>query len=334
MASTTRVILITGFLGSGKTTLLNRLVADVPKSKKLVVLLNEFGEVGVDGALLEGTDLDVMEISKGSIFCVCVKTDFIRGLHELATTLNPDYLLIEATGAANPESLRRDLNLPIFKGRFELAEQICLIDALNFTEQYEIFSSVEKQIASSTIFIINKTDLAGPETILEIRGLIAKHHPDPKVFEAEYSRLDPAVFFPDDSLKAEDSTADEAPVSEEDLEKFIDQLLESPSQDMSPPDILVSAVYEWRGANVDDFRSAMKMLPEKIVRAKGLINTGSGIQLFSLTMGRWELIPGPSDNTAPNVVNKVVFIAAPAAMNSVEEWADAHPDFTHYNMDY
>jgi G3E family GTPase len=104
MAETTKVFLITGFLGSGKTTLLNRIIARFPKDKKLTILMNEFGEIGIDGTLVEGDDIDMMEISRGSIFCVCVKTDFIKGLYELNTKIKPDILLMESTGVANPET--------------------------------------------------------------------------------------------------------------------------------------------------------------------------------------------------------------------------------------
>ena len=97
MNETTKVLLITGFLGSGKTTFLNRLINNFPKDLKLTILMNEFGEIGIDGTLVEGDDIDMMEISKGSIFCVCVKTDFIKGLYELNTKVQPDVLLIEST---------------------------------------------------------------------------------------------------------------------------------------------------------------------------------------------------------------------------------------------
>ena len=114
----TRVYLITGFLGSGKTTFLNRIIERFPKNRKLTILMNEFGEIGIDGTLVEGDDIDMMEISRGSIFCVCVKTDFIKGLYELVTKVKPDVLIIESTGVANPSDLKRDLQLPIFGKRF------------------------------------------------------------------------------------------------------------------------------------------------------------------------------------------------------------------------
>ncbi|MBU0463375.1 MAG: hypothetical protein KKE12_07165, partial [Proteobacteria bacterium] len=172
MGGFTHVTLITGFLGSGKTTFLNRIIKTFPADLKLMILMNEFGEIGLDGSLIEGDDFDILEISKGSIFCVCVKTDFIRSLNEIAQSIKPDVLIVESTGVANPSDLKKDLNLSIFQNRFKLSEQICIIDADCFEDAYNTFVSVEKQIASSTLFIINKMDLSTPQTILNIKNII------------------------------------------------------------------------------------------------------------------------------------------------------------------
>ena len=169
MGGTTHVTLITGFLGSGKTTFLNRIIQIFPENLKLMILMNEFGEIGLDGTLIEGDDFDILEISKGSIFCVCVKTEFIRSLNEIAQSIKPDVLIVESTGVANPSDLKKDLNLSIFQNRFKLSEQICIIDADCFEDAYNAFVSVEKQIASSTLFIINKKDLASPRQISRIK---------------------------------------------------------------------------------------------------------------------------------------------------------------------
>jgi len=177
LSGITRVYLITGFLGSGKTTFLNRILETFPKDKKLTLLVNEFGEIGVDGILVEGDEIDMMEISKGSIFCVCVKTDFIKGLYELNSRVQPDVLLIESTGVANPSDLKKDLKLSIFNDRFHFMEQFCVIDAVHFIEAYNVYASLEKQIASSSVFIINKIDLASPEAIEEIKKIIGQFHP-------------------------------------------------------------------------------------------------------------------------------------------------------------
>ena len=186
MAEITRLFLITGFLGSGKTTFLNRIIAQFPKDKKLTILMNEFGEIGIDGTLVEGDAIDMLEISRGSIFCVCVKTDFIKGLYELNTKVKPDILLMESTGVANPSDLKRDLQLPIFNNRFQFEEQFCLLDAVHFQDAFEVYASLEKQIASSTVFIINKVDLASSESIAKIKQTVAEFHPDPLFFETTY----------------------------------------------------------------------------------------------------------------------------------------------------
>ena len=71
--------------------------------RRIAVLVNEFGEIGLDGALIHGKDFDLLEISRGSIFCVCVKTDFIRALHEVANRIRPDLLIMESTGRSRPD---------------------------------------------------------------------------------------------------------------------------------------------------------------------------------------------------------------------------------------
>jgi len=183
MSGITDVYLISGFLGSGKTTFLNRVIQGFPGDRKLMILMNEFGDMGVDGSLVENEDLSMLEISKGSIFCVCVKTDFIKGLMNIAQNIQPDVLIIEATGVANPSDLKRDLKLSFFQDRFYLKEQFCLIDAANFKDAYDTFTSVEKQLESATVFIINKIDEADDKIIQKVKQIVRKHHPNPDFFE-------------------------------------------------------------------------------------------------------------------------------------------------------
>ena len=195
MSDVTQVYLITGFLGSGKTTFLNRIISRFPKEKKLTILVNEFGEIGVDGTLVEGDEIDTMEISKGSIFCVCVKTDFIKGLYELNTTVQPDVLIIESTGVANPSDLKKDLELPIFNQRFRFTEQFCVIDAAHFLDAHEVYASLDKQIATSTVFIINKTDAASAELIEKTKEVVRQFHPSPLFFDTTYAKIPLERFF-------------------------------------------------------------------------------------------------------------------------------------------
>jgi G3E family GTPase len=322
MSEFTRVYLITGFLGSGKTTLLNRIIKRFPKDKKLTILMNEFGEIGIDGTLIEGEDIDMLEISRGSIFCVCVKTDFIKGLYELKDKVKPDVLLIESTGVANPSDLKRDLKLPIFNDRFQFMEQFCLVDAAHFLDAYEAYASIEKQIASSSVFVINKTDLASSEKVKEVKALIRRFHPEPIFYETTFADIPfERFFFEDAPLSApERAEMGTRPVmSSEELEKYIDELLDSPDLEITPPDRLVSVTYQWRGNDLEEVKSMAQRLPKAVLRAKGFVEEKGVTYLFSYVMGDWTVEPSQIPKDRIHHKNVLVFIAPPESMEGIEQ---------------
>ncbi len=330
MGDRTNVFLITGFLGSGKTTFLNRIIKTFPKDRKLMILMNEFGELGVDGPLVQGEDLDILEISKGSIFCVCVKTDFIKGLNQIAKDIQPDVLLIESTGVANPTDLKRDLTLPFFNNRFKMADQFCVIDAVHFEDEYEVFSSVEKQIASSTVFIINKVDMAAPEQIQKVKELVNRHHPDPVFFETTYADFPFEPFF--FQGLAASSTADIGGpgrfLTSEELEQSIEQLLADPQREITPPDRLLSAIYSWKGADLEGFKALAGKLPQAVVRSKGFISAdGKTTYLFSWVMGQWTVEETHLPPDRIHLLNRVVFIGPPEVMPQLRTVSAGNPEF-------
>jgi G3E family GTPase len=328
MAESTKVFLITGFLGSGKTTFLNRIIARFPKDKKLTILMNEFGEIGIDGTLIEGDAIDMMEISRGSIFCVCVKTDFIKGLYELNTKVKPDILLMESTGVANPSDLKRDLQLPIFNNRFQFKEQFCILDAVHFQDAFEVYASLEKQITSSTVFIINKVDLATPESIDKIKQTVSGFHPDPIFFETTYSDIPLEQFLfeelqeKDEKLPADHDESENKILSAAELETFIDDLLDQPDLEITPPDALVSVTYQWTGDDLSQIEVMADSLPSSVVRAKGFIEAAGNIYIFSYVMGDWSIEdPGiPAENIKHK--NMVVFIGPIDTMDGIDKAAE------------
>ncbi|MCL6557650.1 MAG: GTP-binding protein [Firmicutes bacterium] len=319
MADKIDVYLITGFLGSGKTTFLNRLFSQFPRELKLMVLMNEFGEIGVDGTLVSSEDLDILEISKGSIFCACVKTDFIKGLYEIVHKIKPDVLLIESTGVANPADLQKDLSLPIFNDSFRLKEQFCIIDAAHFLDEFGVFASVERQISSSSRFIINKIDLASKEQIEEIKSLVREHHPDPKFYETTYTDVDFADLLLLDRLQ-EQAGAGSIPgqMTEEELEEYVEDLLNDPNAELTPPDILMSATFLWKGGDLAEIGEFTGQLPRGVVRAKGFLRAGQGFVLYNYVMGRYEM-EDYGGSVKKNQENVLVFIAPPRVMPLVEE---------------
>ncbi|MGB9802861.1 CobW family GTP-binding protein [Desulfofundulus sp.] len=318
MAESTDVYLITGFLGSGKTTFLNRFICQFPKDRKLMILMNEFGEIGVDGTLVAGQDLDILEISKGSIFCACVKTDFIKGLYEIAQKIKPDILLIESTGVANPVDLKKDLNLPIFKGCFRFKEQFCIIDAANFLDAFQVYASVEKQISSSTRFIINKIDLASREQVEEIKNLVKKYHPAPHFYEATYADINVAELLSLDQPLEGARYELGRPMSEEELERYVEELLSDIHESLTPPDPLMSASFFWKGGTRSDLLEMTVRLPREVLRVKGFVQIEDRLHLYNYVMGQCT-IEMQDVPVKENQINVLVLIAPPQIMPAVEK---------------
>ncbi len=155
-------ILITGFLGAGKTTLLQRLILHY-EALRTVVLINEFGKIGIDGALLPGGNYEKVELNRGSLFCICIRTDFIAEVERIATELKPDVLLIEATGIADTSEMEKMLALPNLRDHISLKACICLVDCVNFLKIKDNLKAPVAQVRSADIVLLNKIDLVTTE---------------------------------------------------------------------------------------------------------------------------------------------------------------------------
>lgn len=182
-----RLYLITGFLGAGKTTFLKNFIKEF-SGERIHLIVNEFGKEGVDGRILDELGMVLDEINNGSIFCSC-RLDKFEEVLEKALVRQPDVIIIEASGLSNPTNVRKILDQ---EGKFESAEymgSICLIDAKQFLKVYGTAVVVKKQIAVSDMVLINKTDLATPETVADIRKIIRNHRPDVPVYETTFGRI-------------------------------------------------------------------------------------------------------------------------------------------------
>jgi G3E family GTPase len=305
------VYLISGFLGSGKTTLLNRMLKEAPADLKLLILMNEFGEESIDGELVEDPELEMLEISRGSIFCACVKGDFIKALYRIAFVIQPQALVIEASGVANPTDIGRDLFNPVYKGNFASLEKFCLIDTANFMEQYDIFTAIEKQIEAADHFILNKMDEVDRETADRVRETILKHNPDATFVETTYAQINVQDVF-STALKSmpspAESSGDPELLTNDELESVVDQILDDEASQVTPPDRLISFVCRWLQGKTDDFRKVADTLPSDIVRAKGFLFENGKTYLYSHVGHKYEIVPFEGARLLNKAMNRVVFI--------------------------
>ncbi|MGC8659500.1 MAG: CobW family GTP-binding protein [Desulfomonilaceae bacterium] len=308
----TDVCLISGFLGSGKTTFLNHMLKEVPSDIKLLVLMNEFGEESVDGALVEDPELEMLEISKGSIFCACVKGDFIKALYQIAFVIKPEVLVIEASGVANPTDIGRDLFNPMFKGMFRSLDKVCIIDAENFLEQYEIFTALEKQIDAADKFVINKTDLVNQSIVDQIKKVILDQNSKSTFVETSFCNVSLndllTLSIAGSSNPSPDFDRVENLLNDEALDKLIDSILVDEAAQISPPDKLISVTFRWHGGSVDDFIEIADNVPSDVIRAKGFVFGNNQAYVYSHVGHKYTVEPFEGARLVDRSANRVVFI--------------------------
>lgn len=177
-------IILTGFLGAGKTTLLNRLI-EFYHDKKTILLINEFGKVGVDGEIIVQGDYEKVELNKGSLFCICVRTDFITEVEKIATQLKPELLLIEATGLADTSEMEKMLNLPNLKKYIDLKMCICLVDCQNFLKISKYLKAPISQVKHADLVLLNKVDTVDDNQLEKIKHAVHEISPTIPIFETQ-----------------------------------------------------------------------------------------------------------------------------------------------------
>jgi G3E family GTPase len=152
------VTVLTGYLGAGKTTLLNRILTEDHKLK-IAVIVNEFGEIGIDHQLVIGADEEIFEMNNGCI-CCAVRGDLIRIIGNLMQRQQDlDYLLIETTGLADPGPVIQSFFVDeVMAGRTQLDAVVTVVDARHIHDHWES-SEAKEQIAFADVILLNKTDL-------------------------------------------------------------------------------------------------------------------------------------------------------------------------------
>ncbi len=160
----TRTNLITGFLGSGKTTSILHLLAQKPADEKWAVLVNEFGEVGIDGALLADSGALLKEIPGGCMCCVNGLPMQV-GLNTLLRQGKPDRLLIEPTGLGHPKQILDILTAAVYEPWIDLRATVCILDPRQLLDEKVVNNdNFRDQLAAADIIVANKNDRETPES--------------------------------------------------------------------------------------------------------------------------------------------------------------------------
>ena len=210
----TKLYVLTGFLGAGKTTILLHLLEEL-KGKKIGVIQNEFGKLGIDGEILKNDDIQMVEINKGSIFCSCLKLSFVGALTEMAKQ-NFEYLFVESSGLGDPSNVQEILNVveQASGETYDFKGCICLVDCVNFFEHLEDLETVYRQLKHCHLAVMTKTDLVSEEQLTKVLSRIREINPVCEIEQSICGNLN-LNFLDDDLLKYQWAESEETTNSEE-----------------------------------------------------------------------------------------------------------------------
>lgn len=186
-ASQTPVTVLTGYLGSGKTTLLNRILSD-DHGKKYAVIVNEFGEIGIDNDLIVESDEEIYEMNNGCVCCT-VRGDLVRVVQGLLKRKGRfDGILVETTGLADPAPVAQTFFMDEdVRSKAQLDTVVALVDAKHFPLRLADAPEAEDQVAFADVVILNKTDLVSAEELEKVRATVRKINPHAVIHTAERS---------------------------------------------------------------------------------------------------------------------------------------------------
>ncbi len=268
----TKVHLISGFLGTGKTTALKSLMAQKNPAEKWVIIVNEFGEIGIDGAVLSDNGIPVAEIAGGCLCCVA-GPQMSNTVQKMLRDVQPDRLMIEASGLAHAASVIDELKVPPLDKQLEIGAVFTVVDPRQFVDpDYALQALYKDQIGVCDVLVASKTDLCTPETLTEFRDKAAKLFP-PKALVAEVDNAQMNIEWL------------ETPVVEKSryrLKALPDNTMGFQSQGFTFP-----AGKDFDGERLTNFFNDLPKMTEGLVRAKGVFQVMGTWVWLNWVDGQW-----------------------------------------------
>lgn len=275
-----QVTLIAGFLGAGKTTLLRHILGWPGDLSSTVILVNEYGQIGIDGELLEGAGTPVVELTNGCICCT-IQGDLLKSLREILERFRPRHLLIEATGVADPLEVLAGLRQDEFSGALVVQKVVTVVDSDFWENRQYLGPLFFNQIRAADLVLLNKVDLLAPEEVPLCLRQIQESNPEAAVIPSYHCRVDFQVLWGASRAR---------------LDTHLHDLHEAEDHEDAHHLGFVSFAFE-EGVPMRKgcFQSFLKELPYELYRVKGFVLLDDGLYFINHVGGKteWVDLEGP-----------------------------------------
>jgi len=280
-----KVDVISGFLGSGKTTLVKKLL-QVHQMEKVVLIENEFGDIGIDGELLEREGFEVFEISSGCICCIMQK-DFEQMLARIIAEFRPERIIIEPTGISILSEIIDILRKPEFAPLIQINSLVTVVDSVNYLQQCEVFGEFfEDQITNASILTLSKSQFVGQETIEEIHTSLREFNQDGEIISKPWDELGPQEF-----TNLLDGQAD----------LDLRDILHTEYKPCSENQFETLALKTSRAFSQEELELCLSLLSQpqygQVLRGKGFLKSSQGFLDFSYTNGQFMVSPSKFESS-------------------------------------
>ena len=260
MTAKTPISLITGSLGAGKTTLLKRIIDHPPA--RLAVLMNEFGEIAIDSQIIQGKNIQMIELAGGCVCCSLVG-EFEAAVNEIIDNVQPELIVLEATGVAEADAIVFEVeeNVP----RVRLDSVIYVLDAYAGKKFPETGYVARTQLQAADCVLVNKVDLISPYDVKVVEEEVKKFNDRAVIFKTQHCQIDIDLLFGVN------------------VERYI-PLSKSPGHS----ELESFSFTTTRFLDREKFEEFCLHLPSSILRAKGFVIFKENSFLFNYVLGRYE----------------------------------------------
>lgn len=283
MAVRTPLTVITGALGSGKTTLLRHILDSFPK--KIAILMNEFGEIAIDSKIIQGKNVQMADLGGGCV-CCSLLGEFEAAVNEIIDTVDPDNIVVETTGVAEPDALVFDIQESLTIVRLDGV--VTLVDADAMVKYPSVGHTTRMQIEAADTILLNKVDLVSQSDLKTIEEKLRSFNSVATIIHTQRGKVDPQLLF---GIGRERVQAPPDHVHHPEFESF---------------SYKTDAICDRHC--FEEFADTLT----NIYRAKGFVQFASGTYLFNFVANRWELEPFKQEGT------ELVFIGKQANTHKAE----------------